>query len=147
MSSISRQTRQWRSLSKGLFLLSGYVIGSTVLGLAIAFATIMALYRYRGMVEWRRAVVAATLSLVLMTLCWLTMPANRPPLGQLILRVAMVALLAVGAFVARHVLFGPGPVRSDEILVLFITTAAFAISVWLDRAPRWRRKRARRCAS
>jgi len=142
--SASGHTHKGLSLSRGLFLAFGYFIGSSVLGLAIGFATILALYR--GVVEWRRPAVAAALSLAVIALCWLTMPANRPHMGMLILRVTMVALLAVGAFVGRHVLLGPGPVRGDEIFVLIITIAAFAIGVWLDRGTRWRRRWARRRA-
>src|SRR5215831_330315 len=74
--SASGHTHKGLSLSRGLFLAFGYFIGSSVLGLAIGFATILALYR--GVVEWRRPAVAAALSLAVIALCWLTMPANRP---------------------------------------------------------------------
>jgi hypothetical protein len=137
MGSTSRHTHKSLGLPRGLCLAFGYGVGSSVLGLAIGFATILALYR--GVVEWRRPAVAAVLSLAVMAVCWLTMPANRPHMGILILRVAMVALLAVGVFVARHVLLGPRPARGGEIFVLIITTAAFATGVWLDRRARWRR--------
>jgi hypothetical protein len=135
--STSRHTHKSSGLPRGLLLVSGYGIGSIVLGLAIGFAAIQALYR-GGVVEWRRPEIAAALSLAVMAVCWLTMPSNRPHMNLLILRVAMVTLLVVGGFVARRVLLGPRPFRGAEIFVLSITTAAFAIGVWLDS--RWRRK-------
>ena len=67
------------SLARGLFLVFGYVIASSILGLAVAVATIHALYP--GVAEWRRPAVVAGLSLAVIVVCWLTMPANRPHVG------------------------------------------------------------------
>jgi len=53
------------SLARGLFLVFGYVIASSILGLAVAVATIHALYP--GVAEWRRPAVVAGLSLAVIS--------------------------------------------------------------------------------
>jgi hypothetical protein len=64
--------------------------------------------------------VAAGLSLIVIVVCWLTMPANRPHVGVVILRVEMVASLAVGVFVARRLLFGRSPVLGGEVFMVIV---------------------------
>ena len=129
------------SLARGLFLVFGYVIASSILGLAVAVATIHALYP--GVAEWRRPAVVAGLSLAVIGVCWLTMPANRPHVGVLILRVEMVVCLAVGAFVARRLLLGRSPVLGGDVFILIVTAAGFVIGLGIARGTSWGRKWAR----
>jgi|GEM_PF-4506395 hypothetical protein len=129
------------SLARGLFLVFGYVIASSILGLAVAVATIHALYP--GVAEWRRPAVVAGLSLAVIVVCWLTMPANRPHVGVLILRVEMVVCLAVGVFVAGRLLFGRSPVVGGDVFILIVTAAGFVIGLCIAGGTRWGRKWAR----
>ena len=87
--------------------------------------------------------VIAGLSLAVIVVCWLTMPANRPHVGALILRVEMVASLAVGVFVARRLLFGRSPVLGGEVFTLIVTAAGFVIGLCIARGTHWGRKWAR----
>src|SRR5262245_25272484 len=119
------------SLGRGICLVVGYGITSATLGLAIAAASIYALYP--AVAHWRGPLVGAALSLIVMGVCWMTMPANRPHVGVLILRVEMVAALAVGAFVARRLLFGRHPVLAGEVFVLVIAIAGLVIGLAIAR--------------
>ena len=58
-------------------------------------------------------------------------------------KVAMVAALGVGVYVARRLLFGRDPVLGGEVFILVITTAVFAIGLYIARGTRWGRKWAR----
>lgn len=141
MRSRSESTGKGLSLARGLFLVFGYGITSSILGLAVAVATIHALYP--GVAEWRRPAVIAGLSLAVIVACWWAMPANRPHVGALILRVEMVASLAVGVFVARRLLFGRTPVLGGEVFTLIVTAAGFVIGLCIARWTHWGRKWAR----
>ena len=89
------------------------------LGMAVAATALHALYP--GVAGWLGPAVGAGVSLVVMGTCWWTMPANRLPVGVLILRVGMVAALVVCAFVARRVLFGRKPVLAVEVFALVLS--------------------------
>jgi len=141
MRSRPENTGKGLSLGRGLFLVFGYGITSSILGLAVAVATIHALYP--GVAEWRRPAVIAGLSLAVIVVCWLTMPANRPHVGALIPRVEMVASLAVGVFVARRLLFGRSPVLGGEVFTLIVAAAGFVIGLCIARGTHWGRKWAR----
>jgi hypothetical protein len=138
MRSTAEHAGKGLSLARGLFLFFGYVIASSILGLAVAVATIHALYP--GVAEWRRPAVVAGLSLAVIVVCWLTMPANRPHVGVLILRVEMVVCLVVGAFVARRLLFGRSPVLGGDMFILIVTAAGFVIGLGIARGTRWGRE-------
>src|SRR5437879_11510644 len=126
------------SLPRRLFLLFGYVVASCILELASGFATLRALYPV--VAAWRGAAVVAVLSVAVIGVCWLTMPANRPHVGALILRVAMVALLPVGIVAARRLILSHGPAPGRDVFILTITVAAFGIGLWIARGSRWGRK-------
>ena len=81
--------------------------------------------------------MVAGLSLAVIVVCWLTMPANRPHVGVLILRVEMVVCLAVGVFVARRLLFGRNPVVGGDVFILIVTAAGFVIGLCIARGRRW----------
>ena len=105
-----------------------------MLGLAVGVVAIDALYR--GTAEWRRPALAAAVCLATIAVCWGTMPANRPRVGALVLRVAMVASLVVGAFVARRILFGSGRALRGEVSTLLIATVVFAVGLYIARRMR-----------
>jgi hypothetical protein len=140
MRSTAEHAGKSQSLARGFPLVLGYTITSSILCLAVAVAAIHSLYP--AVAEWRRPAVVAGLSLAVMV-CWLTMPANRPHIGVLILRVEMVASLAVGVFVARRLLFGRSPVLGGEVFILIVTAAGFVIGLCIARGTRWGRKWAR----
>ena len=81
--------------------------------------------------------------MILILVCWLIVPTNRPHGGALILYVAMVASLAIGAFVARRLLFGRGPALAGEVLLLTIASAVFTIGAYVVHGTRWGRRRMR----
>ena len=138
MSSMRRNAAEGLSLPRSLFLLFGYLLASCILGLVIGFATVHALYP--GVAVWPGLAVVAALSVAVIGVCWLTMPANRPHVGALVLRVAMAALLPVGIVAVRRLILNRGPASGREVLILAITAAAFGMGLWMARGTRWGRK-------
>ena len=131
MSSTRANAGEDLSLARGVALLFGYPVASIVLGLAVGFATVHALYP--GVAGWRGAAASGALSVAVIMVCWFARPANRPNMGALILRVAMVALLPIGVFTARQFILAPGPRFGKEAVILTFTTAAFAVALWVTR--------------
>jgi len=138
VSSPQPNAREDLSVARGVALLFGYLVASIVLGLAAGFATVHALYP--AVASWRGPAVTGALSLAVITVCWFAMPANRPNIGALSLRVAMVALLLIGVFAARQLLLAGGAAFGKEVAILALTTAAFGVALWVARRTRWGRK-------
>ncbi len=127
-----------KGLARGLFLVLVYGGASTFLGLSVGFAALHALYP--EVVGWRRPVTVAAMCVAALAVCWATMPANRPHVGALILRVAMIGSFFVGVFMAKGLMFGSGRARGREVLVLSIAAVVFAIGLGVARGTRWGRK-------
>jgi hypothetical protein len=119
-------------------LLFGYLVASTVLGLAVGFIGVHALYP--EVAGWRGPVASGASSVALIALCWFAIPAHRPNIGALILRVAMVALLPIGVFAARQLVSARGSAVGREAVILTLATAAFGIALWVARRTRWGQK-------
>ena len=126
-----------KGLARGLFLVLVYGGASTFLGLSVGFAALHALYP--EVVGWRRPVTVAAMCVAALAVCWATMPANRPHVGALILRVAMIGSFFGGAIMAKGLLFGSGA-RGREVLVLITAAVVFAIGLGVARGTRWGRK-------
>ena len=137
MSLKPRQGSRGLSLARAFFLVVVYGGASTILGLSLGFAALHALYP--EVVGWRRPMAVAVVCVAALAVCWATMPANRPHVGAMILRVAMIGSLFVGALMAKGLMFG-SDARGREVLVLIITAVAFAIGLGVTRGTRWGRK-------
>jgi hypothetical protein len=100
------------SLAKGVVLVLAYPLASLVVGMALGFATVHALYP--GVAGWRGPAVSSAVGVGLIAIGWFTLPANRPHIGALLLRIAMVALLPIWAFAAKRLISAGTPVARES---------------------------------
>lgn len=116
---------------QGLTLWLVYSFGGLVPGMVMAYGT--ACYLYQVDFSIVRPLIIAAVCVIATLACWITLPANRPHIGGLVLRVSMVWALMIASIILHHRLDVHRRMTIQEVGILGIATVLFSTGAFVSR--------------